>query len=57
MFDVKAVEAEARKEVAAERGEAAKAKIKSALKEIEAAEKVLANAKLRYELVLRDIGA
>jgi len=57
MFDVKAAEAEAQKEVAEEQSKAAKGKIiKSHLIKI-AAEQVVANLRREYEVLLREIGA
>ncbi|WP_421849823.1 hypothetical protein [Oricola sp.] len=55
MFDIKAVEAEARKEIANKKAEDAKKKIKTALQRIEDAEAILRNAKEEYEVLLRDI--
>ena len=57
MFDVKAAEAEAQKEVAEEQSKAAKGKIKSHLIKIAAAEQVVANLRREYEVLLREIGA
>jgi hypothetical protein len=57
MFDIKKVEEEARKEVMEEQSKAAKDKIKASLKNIENAKKVLANAQMAHEVLLRDIGA
>jgi hypothetical protein len=57
MFDIKAVEAEALKEMADEKAKNAKAKIKVALKRISDAETILRNAKEDYAVILRDIGA
>jgi hypothetical protein len=56
MFDIKLVEAEARKEVADEKAKKAKTKIVAKLKEIEAAEKIVANLKQEYAVLLADIG-
>jgi multidrug resistance efflux pump len=57
MFDIKKIEAEAKSEMAEERGKAAKTKIKAALKRIADAEAILRNARDEYEVLLRDIGA
>jgi hypothetical protein len=57
MFDVKAIEAEARKEVAKERADAAKKRLKAALEAVANAERILANARLGYDAVLKEIGA
>lgn len=56
MFDIKTVEEEAKKELAAERGKEAKAKIKAALTRIANAENVLRNAREEYAVLLRTIG-
>lgn len=56
MFDIKAVEAEAKKELAEEQSKAAKTKIKAALKRIEDARAVLRNAEEEYQVILRAIG-
>ncbi|MBT1154445.1 hypothetical protein J1C56_02450 [Aminobacter anthyllidis] len=55
MFDIKAVEAEAKKELNEERTKAAKAKLKAALKRIEDARAILRNAEDEYAVILRDI--
>ena len=57
MFDIKKIEEEARKEVAAEQADSAKAKIKAHLAKITAAKKVVANLELEYQALLADIGA
>jgi hypothetical protein len=57
MFDIKAVEAEAKKELAEEQSKSAKGKIKAALKRIADAEAILRNAREEYEVLLRTIGA
>jgi hypothetical protein len=57
MFDVKAVEAEAAKEIATEQATAAKTKIKASLKNIANAERVLQNLRDEHAVLLRDIGA
>lgn len=57
MFDIKQVEAEAQKELAAEKATAAKSKIKSKLAQIAQAEKVVENLRDEYAVLLRDIGA
>ena len=56
MFDIKAVEAEAQKEMADEKATGAKTKIKAALKRIIDAEAILKNARAEYAVLLRDIG-
>lgn len=56
MFDITAVEKEARAELAKEQSEAAKTKIKAKLQQISNAEKVLANLKQEYTYLLQDIG-
>jgi len=57
LFDVKAAEAEAQKEIADEAVEAAKTKIKGKLQEITKAELVVANLRREYEILLKTIGA
>jgi hypothetical protein len=57
VFDVKKVEAEARAEISKEQGEAAKKKIIGKLRQIAQAEAVVANLRLEYEALLRDIGS
>lgn len=56
MFDIKSVEEEARKELAAERGKEAKGKIKASLTRIANAETMLRNAKEEHAVLLRTIG-
>ena len=56
MFDVKQAEADAKKELAEETGKVAKKKIKAKLQGIASAEKVLANLKREYAVLLEDIG-
>ena len=56
MFDVKKVQDEAKEELAKERGEAAKKKIKTKLKDIEAARLIVRNLEREYEVLLEDIG-
>jgi hypothetical protein len=56
-FDVKAAEAEAKKELAEQQGKAAKAKIKVKLEQISGLEKALANARREYACLLEDIGS
>lgn len=56
-FDIKAAEAEAKKEIAKEQAEAAKTKIKAKLQAIANAECIVANLRLEYETLLQDIGA
>lgn len=57
MFDIKAVEAEARKEIAEAQAEVAKGKIKAHLAKIAAAKKVVANLEREYEVLLAEVGA
>jgi hypothetical protein len=57
MFDIKKVEAEAQSELAAEKATAAKSKIKAKLKQIADAERIVANLRDEYGVLLRDIGA
>jgi hypothetical protein len=56
MFDVKSVEAEAKKELAEEQSKAAKSKIKTKLAQIASAEAVVANLKREYSALLLEIG-
>ena len=56
LLDVKQVMKEAEEEVREEAAKEAKKKIKIALKAIADAEKILANAKQEYEVLIRDIG-
>ena len=56
VFDVKAAQAEAEKELAEERTKEAKNKIKTKLKEIASAEKMLKNLRREYAVLLEDIG-
>jgi hypothetical protein len=57
MFDIKKIEADAKAEIAEEKGKVAKTKIKAALKRIADAEAIVRNARDEYEVLLRDIGA
>jgi hypothetical protein len=57
MFDINAVEAEARKELADEKAKAAKGKIKTSLVKIEQARTILRNLEEEHQVLLRDIGA
>jgi hypothetical protein len=57
MFDIKAIEAEAKKEIAEEKAKAAKGKIKTSLAKIEAARTILRNLEEEHAVLLRDIGA
>mgnify|MGYP001457266039 CR=1 FL=1 len=57
MFDIKAVEAEARKEIAEAQAAAAKSRIKDHLAKIAAAKKVVANLEREYEVLLAEVGA
>ena len=56
MFDVKKAQEDAEAELAEERAEKAKTRIKSKLREIAAARKVLGNLNREYEILLEDIG-
>lgn len=56
MFDIKAVEQEAKDELAKEMGAQAKGKIKASLRTIAMAEKALLNARQEHEILMRDIG-
>lgn len=53
---IKTIEQEAKAELAKENGEKAKVKIKAKLREIDAAEKIVANLKGEYEVLLKDLG-
>jgi hypothetical protein len=57
MFDIKQIEADAKKEVAEEEGKAAKAAIKSKLQQISKARAVVANLEREYEVLLREVGS
>lgn len=57
MFDIKAAEAEAKKEIAKEQSDKAKTKIKAHLGKIAAANEVVANLQREYEVLLREIGS
>lgn len=57
MFDIKAVEAEARKELAKEQGEVAKGKLKAKLKAIAAAKAVVANLEREYGALILEAAA
>lgn len=57
MFDIKAVETEARNELAAERAKAAKTKIKASLQGIIRAQAVLDNLREEHDLILREAGS
>ncbi|MDR3474517.1 MAG: hypothetical protein P4M09_22940 [Devosia sp.] len=56
MFDIKEVEAEAKRELAEEKGKAAKGKIKDSLKRIAAAEAIVRNLREEHAVLLADIG-
>ncbi|MFG1395898.1 hypothetical protein [Roseixanthobacter pseudopolyaromaticivorans] len=56
MFDIKEVEKQARAEIAKERGDKAKARLKDKLKQIAAAERIVQNLKNEYEVLLLEIG-
>jgi hypothetical protein len=55
VIDIKALEADAQKELAEELSKAARTKIKASLKRISDAEKILANARLEHAALMRDI--
>jgi hypothetical protein len=57
LFDIKTVETEARQELAKERGEKAKGRIKAKLTQIAAAEAILKNLRDEYAVLLADIGS
>jgi hypothetical protein len=57
LFDIKAAEEQARKEVAEEQAKAAVAKLKAKLKAISAARAVVANLEREYEVLLREAGS
>lgn len=57
MFDIIAVEKEAKAEIAADRAQTAKKKIKDKLRQISAAEQVVSNLRGEYALLLKDIGS
>lgn len=56
MFDIKKIEAEAKKELADEQSKDAKNKIKKKVREIEQARRIVRNLEGEYEVLLRDIG-
>lgn len=56
LIDIKAVEADARAEIQKEASERAKGKIKSKLREIANAEKIVANLRGEYAVLLAEIG-
>ena len=55
MFDIKAVEAQARKELAEARAKEATTKIKSKLEQIAKAEKIVQTLRMEYEVLLKEI--
>lgn len=57
MFDIKAVEAEARIEIQEERAKAAKGKIKESLRRIAQAKAVVANLEREHDVLLSEIGS
>lgn len=57
MFDIKKVQKEAEAEIREEMAKKAKDKIKAKLREIASAEKILANLRNEYEVLLREVGA
>lgn len=54
MFDIKAVEAEAKAEIAKEQSLKAKDCIKASLRKIASAEAIVANLKREHEVILRE---
>lgn len=56
MFDIKAVEAEALKEINEDKAKAAKTKIKASLQKIAHAEAILRNLRDEHAVLLQDIG-
>lgn len=56
MFDINAVEKEAKAELAKDRADKAKGRIKEKLRQIAAAEQIVTNLKGEYTLLLKDIG-
>lgn len=56
MIDIKKIEEEARAELAEELGKSARAKVKSKLRDIAMAERVLMGLREEYQVLLRDIG-
>lgn len=56
-IDIKAVEAEALKEVQEDAAKAAKGKIKESLRKISAARAVVANLEREHEVILKTIGS
>lgn len=56
-FDVKAAEAEAKKELQDENSKVAKQKIKGKLAQISSAEAIVANLRREYEALLAEIAA
>jgi hypothetical protein len=57
MFDIKTVEAEAKAEIAKERGEKAKGKIKESLRKIAQARQIVTNLEAEHAVLLADIGS
>lgn len=57
MFDIKAIEADALKEIAEEQAKLAKGKIKAKLAEIARAERIVGNLREEYKVLLADIGS
>lgn len=55
LFDVNAIEAEVQKELAEERGKAAKEKIKAKLVQISKTEKILQTLRMEYQDLLAEI--
>lgn len=56
MFNIKEIEKEAKEELGNEQAQNAKTKIKSKLKQIEQARKVVRNLEHEYDMLLEDIG-
>ncbi len=57
MFDIKSVEAEAKRELAEEQAKAAKSALKKKLAAISAARAVVANLEREYEVLLREVAS
>ncbi|UJX45782.1 hypothetical protein D7006_14405 [Xanthobacter sp. YC-JY1] len=57
MIDIKAVEQKAREKIAKEQSDAAVSKLEAKLRQIAQAERVLANLRLEYDAIVRDLGS
>lgn len=57
MFDIKQIEKEAEAEIAKERAEKARAKVKDSLRRIAAAEAVVRNLRNEHAVLMAEIGA